>query len=213
LNLSEHRNIIAPVLIALAGCAGGYVAFVEPRERNLREARVAIASLEQQQATTQRIAPDVARLALMHENALKIAGQTRARAGAGATESGVFETIMSLAAEASVRVESMTPNGTTTAGPAQATAPIAPMPGVEPVEPPPQDRLVRYSIEISGEYDNVVRFVERVQASMGFTNVRGVRIAARAQPGQRTLSATVDTEHLMLDPRTIAALNDVETRP
>jgi len=209
LNLSEHRNIIAPVLIALAVCAGGYVAFVEPRERGLREVREAIASLEQQHATTQRVAPDVARLQLMRDKAMTAVERMRIRANAGSTEAAVFETIMTHAADAGVRVESMTPNGTTTTTQA-GIAPIAPTPDSPPVEAPPQDRLVRYSIEISGEYDNVVRFVERLQTSMGFASVRGVRITARSQPGQRALSATVDTEHLMLDPRTLAALNDAE---
>ncbi|MBX9737472.1 MAG: hypothetical protein K2X32_11155, partial [Phycisphaerales bacterium] len=78
---------------------------------------------------------------------------------------------------------------------------------------PPEDRQLRYTLDITGEYDDIVRFVERLQGSMGLTSVRAVRVSSSSQPGLRSLTATVQTEHLILDPRSVVALKDAEANP
>jgi hypothetical protein len=214
LKLSEHRSLLAPICIALAVCAGGYVLTVEPRERQLRDLNAVIAAQEVKHAATQRVAPDVARLHAMLAEATSAANRLRTKASVITSESMLFESIMSLAGDAGVRVESMTPAGGPTRAPAPAAvAPVAPIAGAAPAQAPPEDRQLRYTLDIIGEYDDIVRFVERLQGSMGLTSVRAVRVSSNSQPGQRSLTATVQTEHLILDPRSVVALRDAEVNP
>ncbi|CAN5812437.1 hypothetical protein BH11PLA1_BH11PLA1_16860 [soil metagenome] len=196
MNSPAFRAVISRGVIALAILAGGYFFFVEPRERELAQvqAQVAHAQGERSQRDSQGLS--IAQLRDLDARAQKSAAGLKRRNAPAADEAALFESIMKLAGDTSVRVESMNPAGRTTAAP-----PPAPAAGATSlsVAPGARDSRTQYSLQVQGGFENLIAFIEALQRDMGYTGVRSLRIAPINTPGTNLVQATIETEHAYFD--------------
>lgn len=208
--LSPHvRAIVSQGLIALSLCAGAYMTLMEPAERRLNDLRAEVA--RRQAATMQctTATMSISQLTALRDNCSEALTDLQTRNTQSSSEAQLFESLVKLAGESGVRVESMNPSTvSTTRKPGTATSPA---PGTAPTAKL-DDRRYAYTLRVQCTYDQLVRFVESLQSGAGFANVRAVRLSPSNEPGSRLLSATIETEHMWFDLSAVNALSSAEVR-
>lgn len=197
---TPSRRLVSELVIGLAACAGLYMMLVDPVDNELAQVRgaAATAGLPAAQPGADPIA---ARKALNDAGAF--ARRFIARAGASANEAALFSTVVYEAERAGVRLGSMQPS-TARARQIKPRPPADVAPGSPPPPPPPDDRVRAYTMNVTGTYDALCRFIAGVQAAEGFTIVRAGTVQPIYSPGSRDVQATIHTEHVAMDARPLA---------
>jgi hypothetical protein len=96
----------------------------------------------------------------------------------------VYEQFRSLAAGAGVRIDRIEPGVPRPAGRAAPGEPI--------------DETFTCSVELSGEFGRVVKFVDEVERGLGAAKVTSLRLAPLASADGGAVAATIETTHLRL---------------
>lgn len=195
------RRLVSELVIGLAACAGLYMMLVDPVDHELAQVRVAPVSAAMAGATS-GVDPIMARKTLSDAGAF--ARRFIARASASANEASLFSAVVVEAERAGVRLDSMQP-GTARARSARPRPPADVAPGSPPPPPPPDDRVRAYTMNVTGTYDALCRFIAGVQAAEGFTIVRAGSVQPIYSPGSRDVQATIHTEHVAMDTAALAA--------
>lgn len=208
--LSLHvRSVASQGLIALSLCAGAYMMLMEPAERRLKDLRAEVARRQSAAAQCASSTMSISQLTALRDSCSAAVADLQTRNTQSSSEAQLFESLVKLAGESGVRVESMNPSAVTAAR-KPATA-IAHQPGAMPAAKL-DDRRYAYTLRVQCTYDQLVRFVESLQGGAGFANVRAVRLSPSNEPGSRLLSATIETEHLWFDLSAVNALSRAEVR-
>lgn len=208
--LSLHvRSVASQGLIALSLCAGAYMTLMEPAERRLNDLRAEVARRQIAAAQCASSTMSISQLTALRDSCTASVADLQTRNTQSSSEAQLFESLVKLAGESGVRVESMNPSAVSSTR--KPGAAIAPQPGTMPVARL-DDRRYAYTLRVQCTYDQLVRFVESLQGGAGFANVRAVRLSPSNEPGSRLLSATIETEHLWFDLSAVNALSSAEVR-
>lgn len=108
--------------------------------------------------------------------------------GATADAAALHDRLMVLARDCDIRVDRIQPS--------QRTMTPEPAASDDPSAPPPVRALaaIANSIDVSGRYDSLVRFIERLE-DLGFSRVNEVRIVPRREGDERLVQASLQTVH------------------
>lgn len=211
-NLSpQARAVASQGLIALALCAGAYMTLMEPAERRLNDLRAEVARRQSAALQCASSTMSISQLASLRDACTEAINQLQTRNTQSSSEAQLFESLVKLAGESGVRVESMSPSTVTNARKPASGAQPPLQPGAQPAAKL-DDRRYGYTLRVQCSYDQLVRFVESLQSGAGFASVRAVRLSPSNEPGSRLLSATIETEHLWFDLSAINALSSAEVR-
>lgn len=206
MNAQTSRSLISQVVIGFMICAGGYMMLVEPTERELALVRADLTKVQQQAAQQSTSLMSISQVDVMKKSLFNQARAIALRNSAGQSEGTLFEAIMNLAAGTGVRVDSMNPSASSARPTATAAAPA---PGA-PAATKPVDRRLAYTMNVQCDYNQLARFLEQLQSSLGYTDVRSVRISPSTEPGSRLISAQIETEHVFFDIAAIKSLAGVQ---
>ncbi|MBL0869508.1 MAG: hypothetical protein IBJ18_02910 [Phycisphaerales bacterium] len=205
----QVRAVASQALIALSLCAGAYMALVEPAERRLTDLRAEVARRQAEAAQCASSTMSISQLTALRDACLQTTNQLQTRNTESSSEARLFESLVKLAGQSGVRVESMNPS---TVGPARKPGLVnAPQP-MDAAARNLDDRRYAYSLRVQCNYDQLVRFVESLQSGAGFANIRAVRLTPSSEPGSRLLSATIETEHLWFDLSAVNVMSNAEVR-
>ena len=168
--MSIDRDFMAQLLIVMAVCAGAWLMLVQPKaremarlERQLAEAAKAAAGSPQDGLETL-----AARFASSKKNLVEI----QRRNGQADDTSSLYATMMRLATETNVRVQALQP-----------TPPRQSNGKPEPV------RVARLEMTLSGPYENVARFLDRVGEIDAFVRPSALQLIPIDEPNSQKVSA------------------------
>ncbi len=187
------RQNIAYLAIAGSLCAGAHWLIVEPRLRELQQARGEAAQLEADLAAAKSLPQQIDTLIQAEKRIGAQAQVVRAASEPATNESVLFARVMELGQRLGVRVDRLDGKASNVVGGATASAP----PGARPAA------MVRYSIDARGEYAGIARFIEAMQSELGYCRVSSVQFSASDEAG--LLQASIESEHLAVDPSPLAA--------
>lgn len=197
----SYRPLISQGVIALAVCAGAYFMFVEPLERELGSVREQVSAAQQRTADASNHTLSIASLQQMQRQSAQHVQEMRSRNAIAADEATLFESIMRLAGAVGVRVESMNP-----------AARASDAPKLAPGAPAAADRRTAYSLTVHCSYDQLTRFVERLQADLGYTFVKAIRLSP-SPDSPDAVTAAIETEHFYFDLSSLKSITNAEIRP
>lgn len=191
------RSFLPELAIGTAVCAAGYFFLVDPlvRKAACAQAEVDALTLTITKGQTKPVAVDPGRTAAA-ERALAC---VEARSALASNQAKLLQAVSTLADSCNVRVEQFNP--ATARGPRTA-------PGQSP---PKTDKKIEqrtaFSISLSGSYADTARFVRSMQQEIGFTAVRALHLspAAGVTAGVDTVSVVIDTEHVAVNAKALAA--------
>lgn len=191
---TNPRALLAQVIIGGAALAGISFGVLDP----LRQSRDdAMAQLEQFETLAQNASeyagrmPELARGRATVETKLSTMSQRSAPARDAAALNARLE---ELAAASGVRVQRTQPREAVSAvasAPPRATTDAAPTEGAASVKP---DAVIGLTIDVSGPYAGMTRFIEGLESRLGYTRVDSVRLVPEGETEDR-VRATISTLH------------------
>jgi hypothetical protein len=191
MNAFTHRDMIAQVVIILAACVGGWMIFIEPRNRELNTLEATIA-----QARASPAATDPAFAHKLAEAAQALRGRVEvieARNAVATDSSGAYQRIRALAGEHRVQLLSLNP-GALGQSDARRSDPLRPA-------------AARMDITVEGAYENVARFIEAVSAIDGFMRPAHLTLTAVQRDGEELVEAQLACDALsFMLPEAVAGL-------
>lgn len=118
----------------------------------------------------------------------------------------LYEQFRAIAAESAVRIERIEPGAPRAAGRPAAGEPVA--------------EVFSCTVDVTGDYEHIVRFIDACERSLGSGRVNAVRLAPVATPAGGAVAATIETAHLRLSrpavqaaPRPVLKPQSMGTRP
>ncbi len=187
------RQNIAYLAIAGSLCAGAHWLIVEPRIRDLQQARAEAAQLEGDLEAAKSLPQQIDTL-IQAEKGIQLQAQAVSAASEPATnESVLFARVMDLGQRMGVRVDRLDGKPSNVVASASANTPATARPAA----------MVRYSIDARGEYASIARFIQAMQTELGYCRVSSVQFSPSDETG--LLQASIESEHLAVDPSPLAA--------
>ncbi|MBL0926552.1 MAG: hypothetical protein IBJ11_02725 [Phycisphaerales bacterium] len=183
------RGMLAHGLIAVAVCAGAYMVFVDPASRQLAEARARTQAALADERRAEQVRAQLPRVIALAEHTKRQREWISTQSAPASDAGRLYDSVVSLAAEAGVRVDHLTPRD----GPRTGS-------GQRPSGPnPPKDTALQFGMSVTGSYTGVTRFVGALQDRIGFTRILNVRIAPAAEKDEGKILAVIETEHHSFD--------------
>ncbi|HZW06435.1 MAG TPA: hypothetical protein VFF65_04870 [Phycisphaerales bacterium] len=198
------RSFLPELAIGSACCAAGYFFFVDPLVGKLAQAQAEVDTLTlaiAKGAGKPPAAADDAKARLAKEALETIA----ARSALAADQARLLQAVSTLADTCQVRIEQFSP-----------AAPRGPRaaPGQSPVKPDPRiEQRTALSISLTGTYADTARFIRAIQQDVGFTTIRSLRVSPASGAAADTVSVTVDTEHVAVNTKALAAAQATPVNP
>ncbi len=202
MNKAPVRKLATEGFVGLAVCAGLLWGVVEPIERKTADLRATAAEVLRRSQNEHGESPALARAQLAR--ALARAAEVEHAGLPVRSQSEMLATLMRLADEQHVRVEQIEPTVVVHKAP-PPPPPASAAPGAAPGTPPPPvaafkpDSTLGCSLSLVADYAALVAFVDQLERSAGFARVRTLRITPSGEPGSRTVSAGVLSEHVAFD--------------
>ena len=190
------RSFLPELAIGSACCAAGYFFFVDPlvTKLDLAHAEVDALTLAVTKGANQPPAEADAAKAKFAKEALDAIA---ARSAVAADQARLLQAVSTLADACNVRIEQFSP--------AQPRGPRA-VPGQNPVKPDPKiEQRTALSISLTGAYADTARFVRAMQQEIGFTTLRSLRVSPTGAATPDAVSVTIDTEHVAVNAKALAA--------
>lgn len=206
--VDPKRSLITESLVCVSVCAAAYFFLVDPASTRLGEVRGQLRQTSAMPAPTPgaAITPEEARK-IMDEVRARV-GEVEARSGPARDESALFASLMALAAAHNIRVDGLSPvGGAGDSGKGRrqggtqnvAAPPPPPPPGVEAPEPVPVDTSVEYLMSTVCNYADLVRFVDALQRTGGYTVFKSIKVEPADDSAPDRVRATIGTIHLAFD--------------
>jgi hypothetical protein len=187
-NARVVRRAATQAFTGAAVCAVAWQVIAGP----VRERLVSASAAGAQQAVQMRaFSESINSMPVRPESIIESAQTRAARLEELSRETGdasaLYEALASVAKEAGVHIDRIEP---------RQSSQSARGPGRQSVE------STSFSVEVTGDFDAMVRFVDRTEAEIGLTRVTGLRIRptiADAEDGNKAmLATTVETTHFRL---------------
>lgn len=181
----DTRRRATELVIGAALCLGGYLALVDPADKELAAVRAQVAALRQGASTGAEAGDDSAALrgAIARTQTQGSAAQSRSRLVTD--EARLLATVTDLATQHGVRLEQL--------------APISAQAGAKPADAAAQlVSRANFQITATGRFSSVAAFVAAIQREAGLCAVRGLVISPDLTPGSTDVVATIETEHAVL---------------
>lgn len=192
------RSFLPELAIGSACCAAGYFFFVDPLVTKLSRAHAEVDSLTlaiSRSAGQTPASVDTANAAFAKTALDAIA----ARSSLAADQARLLQAVSTLADTCRVRIEQFSP--AVPRGP-------RPVPGQSAVKVDPKiEQRTALSISLTGTYADTARFVQAMQQEIGFTTLRSLRVSPTSSSTPDTVSVTLDTEHIAVNTKALAAAN------
>lgn len=182
------RRCAAEVAIGLLLCGAVQMFVIGPAQRRLDAVRAECDRAAAPSETTAALS--ATHLTQLTSIADQQAAQVRERSRIAESETDLFSTLMAIAERTGVRIDQLEP-GTPVTATAAPPVPAAD-PAAAPVEPPPRDGAVAYSMSISATYGRLRRFLSELRRGAGFVVVRSVRIEPGDAEGRQARGWTAD---------------------
>lgn len=176
MNLPIDRDFVARLLIVLGVCAGAWLVFVQPRQREL--SRLERQLVEATQSSSQTSQEGLEALANKFGAFRQRLQEVNRRNAVAQDTSSLYATIMRLAGNHQVRVQ-----------------------GMQPVPPrdtavPQAVRAARLEMTLSGDYDNIARFIDAVAKIDAFIRPSSLEVIPLDDDRSRNVSARFGCEVL-----------------
>ncbi len=186
-------NLTAQLLIAGAALAGFSALVLGPLKARSEELR---ADMEQSRELSARAgefaqrAPDIAHAEAL---ALRELDAIRARGAVAADDAQLNALIQRMATESNVEIQRLQPRESAPVASAKPAPENAAETQINPT------RAVTFSIDASGSYASLTRFVHELQTSTGFTKVSAIRLSSDSDHNDR-VRASISTTHFCFPP-------------
>ncbi len=187
----DRRNLIAQGSIALAVCFGGYMLFAEPARTSLAEERARTAALEAQVKEAEAIQQQVPQLTAALAAATAESDDIKRRGELARDERLLYSALVAAAERHRVQIDQLNP--------AKLARPSA-RAGSPEEAAARNDAAIAFSISATGAYADIAGFVESLQSDLGYSLVRSLSMAPRAETHTDVVRATIETAHFYFDP-------------
>lgn len=220
--MSPARQFGAECLVAVSICGGAYFFLVDPIRAQFHQVVAEIRRVS-------TVPPATPGAAITAEDARNILEQVQRQTGlidrrsaVARDESALFASMMALAAAHDIRVDGLTPVGTGAGEPTKSrrsssepavAPPPPPPPGVELPEPPPVDTRLEFSMSTVSHYLDLIRFVDALQSSSGYTVIKSVKVEPADDAAPDRVRATIETVHLAFDTSRVVVARKPEGAP
>jgi len=198
------RSFLPELAIGSACCAAGYFFFVDPLVSKLALARAEVDTL------TLAVAKGAGRPSATDDGAkTKLAKDAldaiATRSALAADQARLLQVVSTLADTCQVRIEQFNPAAPR--GPRAAA-------GQSPAKPDPKiEQRTALSISLTGTFADTARFIRAIQQDVGFTTVRSLRISPTSSTTPDVVSVTIDTEHVAVNTKALAAAQTLPAGP
>jgi Tfp pilus assembly protein PilO len=196
------RSFLPELAIGSACCAAGYFFLVDPMVGKLAQAHAEVDALTMAVTKGAGQAPAVADDPKARF-AAKAIDTIAARSALAADQAHLLQAVSTLADTCRVRIEQFNP--------AQPHGPRT-VPGQSAVKADPKiEQRTALSISLTGTYADTARFIRTMQQEIGFTMIRAMRVAPTGASTPDIVSVTLDTEHVAVNPKALAAAQAAPT--
>ena len=188
---SSRNQIGAHAAIAVAVIAGAQLLLVDPARQRASEAQAQTLSLQQTIAEAAASPTPVSANDKRTEK-LRLMQSNLDRANAMTDPAQLVASIQVLGTRASVQVDRIDPDKTypreemRKGDPGAATAPT---------------QAVKLTIDASGSYASVARFVRDIETRPGYVRTEKIDVRPSMRPGDDSVSVTIQTSQLAFDPK------------
>ena len=203
MNLSKDRGIAPELAAGLLICGAAYYFVARPLEREATEVRAKAETLVAQGFAATETGMPGPTAQTLRESVRELAGTARTLHELGRSafsEAGMLSSLSALAAAHELELEQLQP--------ARVSVPKA-APSEDPAAaPPPDDREIRYTFTLRGDYDSLAQFLDQFSREFPHANIEGLRVSATQEPGGAPVAAIVTTRHWAFDALPVARLAD-----
>lgn len=213
--MSPGRRLGIELFLGVAGCMAGTMLLVDPAASALARAREEMSTLTAQSGQAgQRPAIPAERAPQILKDANERLAAIAARSTLAKDQAVLFGALISLADRHRIHVDQVQP-AVSNRSKERRAAPPAPSaaPAPDPGAPAVESACVRYSIVATGGYADLTRFIDGLQADLGFTRVRSLRMDPVRDASPPTVQVIIETEHFAFGAGAAAIAAAAEAKP